>query len=380
MIKKQKSILFLGLIRNLEYFYRNIEIALRLRDSSLIDNIYCVIWKSDAEKNLKEINFLEKNNIIFKIEKDLEDNAILEGKNGSGMKVLHSISVGLGLYKKNQNIFKTRYDLLLTEEILSKILGTDLSYKTKESYFSSKLLVPGAHLSKPYFFIDWFYYSDLLTLKRLNRLPTNRFLKSAKIFKKLNIPIEIGLGTWQFIAPFAETSPLVDAYMMISPFFIHQKRTYQFREHLKKSLKTKSFIYLIFLYLLNINENIIIFPPTGLGFHSRRANFRQDNQYYEGKYKTNKPNFLFYKSNIFKYWPLPTKRIKNVFLHTNEVIKDFPSKNTFFMIFDDVIKEFESRNSYDLSSIAEEFKNEQTKIIQSIYKLKDKEIFNAFWK
>ena len=79
--------------------------------------------------------------------------------------------------------------MLLTEEILSKILGTDLSYKTKESYFSSKLLVPGAHLSKPYFFIDWFYYSDLLTLKRLNKLPINRFLKSAKIFKKLNIPI-----------------------------------------------------------------------------------------------------------------------------------------------------------------------------------------------
>ena len=103
-MKNNSSILFLGLIRNLEYFYRNIEIALNLRDYSLIDNIYCVIWKSDAEKNLKEINFLEKNNIIFKIEKDLEDNEILEGKNGSGMKVLHSISVGLGLYQKNQNI------------------------------------------------------------------------------------------------------------------------------------------------------------------------------------------------------------------------------------------------------------------------------------
>lgn len=374
-----KSLLFLGLIRNTKLFYKNLETAIILQRKKIIKNIYCIIWEKDAKSHKKELEFLTKNNINFLVEKDLDDNYLFEGSAGSGIKVIHSIKKGLELCDKNENILKTRYDVLFNEKILNSILSCDISFKNKDKFFNSKILVPGVHISKPYFFIDWFYYSHYSNLKKMIDIDLERLKNPSKLFRKLGINLEIGLGTWQFITPFAKINPLVDAYMMICPFFINQKRSPRFREHLIRSLRCKSFAYLIFAYFTNINRNVLIYPPKGIGFYSRRANFRQDNQFFYGKYKKNKPNILFYRANLFKFWPLPLKRTKDVFLYQNDLIKNFPYKNN-FLIFNKIAKEYFLNNDLNYHLIADQFRVDQARIIESIYKIKKEEIFETFWR
>lgn len=376
-MNKYSSILFLGLIRNIDCFYKNIKVAVNLRNQNIIKNIYCVIWESDARKHKNELRFLENNNIIFCIEKDIKDEPLLEGKGGSGMKVLYSIRKGLEMCNVEEKILKTRFDLVFTEQIIKSILLTDLSNRDKDKCLKTKLLVPGMHFSKPYFFLDWFYYSDCATLRKMVDLPIDKIRRSAKLFQKLNIKLEVGLGTWQFIGPFAECSPLVDAYMMICPFFINQKKSKRFRAHIKKSLVTKSFLTLIFNYFINVKKNIIIYPPKGISFFTRRSNFKQDNQFYYGRYKRNKPNFLIYKSNIFKYWPLPLRKTKDIFLYNESFLEKFPIKNN-FLIFRNVNKDYEKK-SLNIKLISDEFKADQTKIIESIYGIDKDEIYDCFW-
>lgn len=375
--KNSKGILFLGLIRNTEYFYKSINLAISMREKFIIKNIYSVIWESDAINHPDEIKFLEKNDVIFIIIKDIEDQPLLEGINGSGMKVLHSISKGLEICEENQNILKTRYDVLFTKKTIESLLRTDIAYE--EGLFKSKILVPAAHLSKPYFFIDWFFYSDKSTLKTITNVPIKRLIKPAEIFQSFGMN-RIGFGTWQYISGFAAYSPLVEAYMMICPFFIAQKRSPRFREHMRRSLKTKSFIYLLYSYFLNINKNILIFPPKDIAFYSRWAKSKQDNIFFHGKYSKNKPNYSFYKANIFKFWPLPNNSMRDTFIYESEIFKEFPSNNLFSRLFKDALSSYHiSGEKVDLLNITNQFKIDQANIINSIYKIELNKIYKVFW-
>ena len=162
-----------------------------------------------------------------------------------------------------------------------------------------------------------------------------------------------------------------------------KKKTHKGYVYLKRSLKTYSFKVLLFSYYSYIKNLVTIFSSENISFYPGSSNFSQDNQFINGKKSIKYKNLIYrnsFEASIFRLWPIPSFKLKEVFIYDQELLDDLFTKQFFNQFFYPISKEFIAGKFKNEIEIAEQFKAEQELIISSIYSTDISKIREIFWK
>tara|TARA_B100000035_G_scaffold257912_1_gene228114 strand:+ start:144 stop:992 length:849 start_codon:yes stop_codon:yes gene_type:complete len=173
MVKKN-IILIIGGNKNNNFFKNSIDIYLKRND---IYKIILVTWNTEDIEYVKDNSSIK---IILMPPKVFESS--IEGFGSiKYQKYLYDIGINYinDNYETNEIfILKTRMDVIFSNEQLNYIFSQDYKVETiKSELFKYKIWVAWAHITKPFYIDDAFFYSHISVMKNLSPYTGELFIQ-----------------------------------------------------------------------------------------------------------------------------------------------------------------------------------------------------------